>query len=143
MPLKKYCPSCGKATEYTSVAPKLCCQCGTNFTQAFGNVTAPKLAKKVIARKIEEYEEEDDDNFEDEDVKEKNDFSGFEADVEIEGNSGVNKTTFGALINQPKIEGFKARPADKTIPKSQKAFDKWLLEQSQTKKIVIGGESGE
>lgn len=65
MAQKKYCPVCGKATEYANgVAPTTCGGCKKPFAAAFKvdapAVTTPKkFTKKAISRQVDESEDED------------------------------------------------------------------------------------
>lgn len=110
MSLKRYCPSCFAATEYTSAIPKTCSKCEKPFTFAFASKDAQKkpLVKKIKPSysedDLDDTDEDEDDDFDEEIVaymtqKYKNILRGFQ--IKIEGSSNDNSFKLGDILNNP------------------------------------------
>lgn len=126
--MKKYCPVCGNATEYTSSEPDKCDGCGKSFSAAFKVPTIKKSKRRQI---IEEDDDEEDD---------------FESDVELPNIKKLSISFEGIADRREKLEdvvregalGIGSRPVPTVLPKEE-----WLEARAArlntTTRIEIGG----
>ena len=127
--MKKYCPVCGNATEYTSSEPDKCGGCGKSFSAAFKVPTTIKKSKR--RQIIEEDEYEDDDE---------------QSEVELPNIKKLSISFEGVADRREKLEdvvkegalGIGSRPVP-VVPSKEQWLEARAARLNTTTRIEIGG----
>jgi hypothetical protein len=126
--LKIYCSDCGNPTNYSSIKPKFCSNCGNLFDKSLiqkNNSTRPTQDKPVLPRKVEARSEDfDDDDYDDQEVNHVPEIN--QLDCEIVETRKISEK-IGQIVGTSK-EGV-SKPAKSTGKKTTKAERKKFLEE--------------